>query len=163
MKWLRMPRTTSFDLMLVGVVLALTLLGIAMVYSASGIRALDTLDDPRYYLTWQAVVILGGVGKGADFNGLAKVVAKRARAAVLIGQAADDIAAALAVAGTGKFPMIRASTLADAVRKAAALAQPGDLVLLSPACASFDMFSSADDRGDQFVALVRKLLEATPE
>jgi len=82
---------------------------------------------------------------------------------VLIGQAADDIAAALAVAGTGKFPMIRAATLADAVRKAAALAQPGDVVLLSPACASFDMFSSADDRGDQFVALVRKLLEATPE
>jgi len=63
MKWLRMPRTTSFDLMLVGVVLALTLLGIAMVYSASGIRALDTLDDPRYYLTWQAVwAVIGLVG-----------------------------------------------------------------------------------------------------
>ena len=122
---------------------------------AATITALDAFDRP-------AVVILGGVGKGADFNGLAKVVAKRARAAVLIGQAADDIAAALAVAGTGKFPMIRASTLADAVRKAAALAQPGDLVLLSPACASFDMFSSADDRGDQFVALVRKLLEGAP-
>jgi UDP-N-acetylmuramoylalanine--D-glutamate ligase len=58
--------------------------------------------------------------------------------------------------------MIRASTLAEAVRKAAALAQPGDLVLLSPACASFDMFSSADDRGDQFVALVRKMLGGTP-
>ncbi len=63
MRYLRLPRTTSFDLMLVGVVLALTLLGIAMVYSASGIRALDTLDDPRYYLTWQAVwAAIGLVG-----------------------------------------------------------------------------------------------------
>jgi len=63
MRYLRLSRTTSFDLMLVGVVLALTLLGIAMVYSASGIRALDTLDDPRYYLTWQAVwAAIGLVG-----------------------------------------------------------------------------------------------------
>jgi cell division protein FtsW len=63
MRWLRLPRTTSFDLMLVGVVLAHTLLGIAMVYSASGIRALDTLDDPRYYLTWQAVwAVIGLAG-----------------------------------------------------------------------------------------------------
>ena len=61
MRFLRMPRTTSFDLVLIGVVLALTLLGIAMVYSASGIRALDTLDDPRYYLNWQAVWALLGL------------------------------------------------------------------------------------------------------
>ncbi|HEU5288470.1 MAG TPA: putative lipid II flippase FtsW [Candidatus Limnocylindria bacterium] len=60
---LHLPRTTSFDLTLVVVVLALTLLGIAMVYSASGIRALDTLDDPRYYLTWQAIwAAIGLVG-----------------------------------------------------------------------------------------------------
>ncbi len=52
---LRLPRTTTFDLALMVVVLALTLLGVAMVYSASGIRALDTLDDPRFYLTWQAI------------------------------------------------------------------------------------------------------------
>ena len=55
MKLPRLPRTTTYDLPLIGVVLALTLIGIAMVYSASGIRALDTLDDPKYYLTWQAV------------------------------------------------------------------------------------------------------------
>src|SRR5512141_1593592 len=55
MRGLRLPRTTSYDLTLTLVVLALTLVGIAMVFSASGIRALDTLDDPRYYLTWQAV------------------------------------------------------------------------------------------------------------
>ena len=50
-----MPRTTSYDLVLVVVVLALTLLGIAMVYSASGIKALDALDDPRYFLGWQSL------------------------------------------------------------------------------------------------------------
>lgn len=63
MSRLRLPRTTSYDLTLMGVVLTLTLLGVAMVYSASGIRALDTLDDPRYYLMWQAVwAALGLVG-----------------------------------------------------------------------------------------------------
>ena len=119
---------------------------------AATITALEAFDRP-------AVVILGGVGKGADFNGLAKEVARRARAAVLIGQAADDIAAALAVAGKGKFPMIRASSLAEAVKKASALAQPGDVVLLSPACASFDMFDSYEERGDSFRAAVKALTE----
>ncbi|HUQ40926.1 MAG TPA: putative lipid II flippase FtsW [Candidatus Limnocylindrales bacterium] len=58
-----LPHRTTYDLTLAGVVLALTLLGIAMVFSASGIRALDTLDDPRYYLTWQAVwAAIGLVG-----------------------------------------------------------------------------------------------------
>ena len=57
------PRRTSYDLVLIAVVLGLTLIGIAMVYSASGIRALDTLDDPRYYLGWQALwAALGVVG-----------------------------------------------------------------------------------------------------
>ena len=58
-----LPRRTSYDLVLVAVVLALTLIGIAMVYSASGIRALDTLDDPKYYLGWQALwAVIGVVG-----------------------------------------------------------------------------------------------------
>jgi len=60
---LRLPRTTTYDLTLLLVVLALTLLGIAMVFSASGMRALDTLDDPRYYLSWQALwAAIGLVG-----------------------------------------------------------------------------------------------------
>jgi UDP-N-acetylmuramoylalanine--D-glutamate ligase len=116
--------------------------------------ALDAFDRA-------AVVILGGVAKGADFTALAKEVVRRGRGAVLIGQAADDIGAALAVAGGGAFPIVRAGTLAFAVDAAARMAQHGDVVLLSPACASFDMFSSADDRGDQFVALVRRRLNGT--
>ena len=116
---------------------------------AATITALEAFDRP-------AVVILGGVAKGADFTTLAKAVTKRARGAVLIGQAAEDIAAALAVVGGGTFPIARASSLEFAVDSAAHLAKPGDVVLLSPACASFDMFTSADDRGDQFVALVER-------
>ncbi|HUQ40925.1 MAG TPA: UDP-N-acetylmuramoyl-L-alanine--D-glutamate ligase, partial [Candidatus Limnocylindrales bacterium] len=115
---------------------------------AATITAIAAFERP-------AVVILGGVGKGADFNSLAREVVKRSRGAVLIGQAADDIAASLAVAGKGQFLMVRALSMADAVKKASAMAHAGDVVLLSPACASFDMFSSADDRGDQFVAMVR--------
>ena len=58
-----LPRRTSYDLVLVVVVLALTLLGIAMVYSASGIKALDALDDPRYFLGWQSLwAAIGLVG-----------------------------------------------------------------------------------------------------
>jgi len=114
------------------------------------IKAVDAFARP-------AVVILGGMGKGADFGELARVLVKRARAAVLIGTSADEIAAALDAAGAARaaFSVERASTLEDAVAASRRLARPGDVVLLSPACASFDMFSSADERGDRFTALVR--------
>src|SRR5437773_11233012 len=103
-----------------------------------------------------AVVILGGVSKGADFGELARVVARRARGAVLIGRAADEIASAIAAADPqGKLAVQRAATLDDAVARAREMAQTGDVVLLSPACASFDMFSSADERGEKFAAIVR--------
>jgi UDP-N-acetylmuramoylalanine--D-glutamate ligase len=118
------------------------------------VKALDAFDRP-------AVVILGGVGKNADFTELARVVAKRARAAVLIGTAADEIAGALDAAGASRAGVAveRAPTLEAAVAASRKLARPGDVVLLSPACASFDMFSSADERGDRFTALVRSFTE----
>jgi UDP-N-acetylmuramoylalanine--D-glutamate ligase len=103
-----------------------------------------------------AVAILGGVSKGADFGELARVLAHRARGAVLIGKAADEIASAIATADTkGAVEVRSAKTLEDAVAAARAMARPGDVVLLSPACASFDMFSSADERGEKFTAIVR--------
>jgi UDP-N-acetylmuramoylalanine--D-glutamate ligase len=102
------------------------------------------------------VVILGGVSKGADFGELARVLAVRARGVVLIGRAADEIASAVAGADPkGRLEVRRAATLDDAVGGARAMARPGDVVLLSPACASFDMFSSADERGEKFAAIVR--------
>jgi len=112
----------------------------------------------------RAVVILGGVSKGADFTELARAVVRDARGAVLIGQAADEIAAALERAGSGHppVPIQRAADLPEAVRRATALARPGDVVLLSPAGQSFDMFSSYEERGEVFRATVRDIAAARP-
>ncbi|HKB61127.1 MAG TPA: UDP-N-acetylmuramoyl-L-alanine--D-glutamate ligase [Gallionellaceae bacterium] len=106
-----------------------------------------------------AVVILGGDGKGQDFTPLKAAVMDHARAAVLIGRDADAIAAALE--GSGK-PVVRAQDMADAVRHGAALAEPGDAVLLSPACASFDMFRNYQHRAEVFVAAVQQLKKEAP-
>jgi UDP-N-acetylmuramoylalanine--D-glutamate ligase len=97
-------------------------------------------------------VILGGQGKGADFTPLAAAVRDRARAAYLIGEDAEAIAAALAGAGV---PLTRSGDLERAVADARAAARPGDVVLLSPACASFDQFASYEHRGDRFRTLAR--------
>lgn len=102
----------------------------------------------------RVVAILGGVGKGQDFTPLAAAAARYARAAVLIGEAAGDIAAVLA--GTGVV-VERADTLPDAVRAASRRAQAGDAVLLSPACASFDMFDGYEHRAGVFCDAVAAL------
>jgi len=98
------------------------------------------------------VLIAGGEGKGQDFGPLAPAVKARARAVVLIGRDAPAIEAALAATGV---PLTRATTLEEAVRAAFHLASPGDAVLLSPACASFDMFRNYGHRGDVFAAAAR--------
>ncbi|MEY2952679.1 MAG: hypothetical protein RLZZ401_766 [Pseudomonadota bacterium] len=99
----------------------------------------------------RVVVILGGDGKGQDFSPLAAVVSQFARAVVLIGRDAPLIRAALA--GTGAS-MIDAASMADAVAQAAQRAHPGDAVLMSPACASFDMFDHYEHRAQVFCAAV---------
>jgi UDP-N-acetylmuramoylalanine--D-glutamate ligase len=99
------------------------------------------------------VLIAGGKEKGADFRRLSDAVGGRVRAAILIGEAADAMERALA----GRTAVKRAGSLEDAVRAAAAAADPGDVVLLSPACASFDMFEDFEDRGRAFRAAVEAL------
>ncbi|CAJ0685581.1 UDP-N-acetylmuramoylalanine--D-glutamate ligase [Ralstonia mannitolilytica] len=98
-------------------------------------------------LSKHVVLIAGGDGKGQDFSPLAAPVAQYARAVVLIGRDAPRIREALA--GTG-VALIDAPTLEAAVNEAAAHAQPGDAVLLSPACASFDMFRNYEHRAQVF-------------
>lgn len=98
----------------------------------------------------RTVLIAGGDCKGVDFAALAPVVQRCARAVVLIGRDAPVIAAALP-RGVAR---VTASDMDDAVARAAALARAGDRVLLSPACASFDMFSGFADRGERFVRAV---------
>ncbi|RFC35725.1 MAG: UDP-N-acetylmuramoylalanine--D-glutamate ligase [Candidatus Nitrotoga sp. LAW] len=98
-----------------------------------------------------AVLIAGGEGKGQDFAPLYPVVMQYARAVVLIGRDADKIAAVLQNCGV---PVVHAHDMADAVRLSTSLAQPGDAVLLSPACASFDMFRNYSHRAEVFNAAV---------
>ena len=104
----------------------------------------------------RVVVILGGEGKGQDFAPLAPPVARHARAVVLIGRDAPLIRAALEGAGVA---LLDAPNLPDAVRLAAARAQPGDAVLMSPACASFDMFRHYEHRAEVFRAAVQALAD----
>jgi UDP-N-acetylmuramoylalanine--D-glutamate ligase len=101
------------------------------------------------------VVILGGDGKGQDFAALAAPLARHARAVVLIGRDADTIRAALAALGP-RIQLIAADSLPHAVQRAAEKAQSGDTVLLSPACASFDMFRDYRHRADVFTEAVRE-------
>ena len=106
----------------------------------------------------KAVLIAGGEGKGQDFVPLNSAVAQHARAVVLIGRDAPLIETALHGSGV---PLVRAADMNDAVQQAARLARRGDAVLLSPACASFDMFRNYAHRAEVFVAAVRELTPTT--
>jgi UDP-N-acetylmuramoylalanine--D-glutamate ligase len=113
----------------------------------AAVTALSGMEEPR------AVLIAGGRDKLGSYAPLVEVLRKRGRALVLIGEAADRIAE---TAG-GAIAIERAGSMEEAVSIAARLAQPGDAVLLSPACSSFDMFESYKARGDAFCAAVRAL------
>jgi UDP-N-acetylmuramoylalanine--D-glutamate ligase len=110
------------------------------------IAAVDGLQGPL-------VMIAGGLAKGQDFTPLAAAFGDKVRHVVLIGKDADVIERALA----GVCATERASSMQDAVAAAARAAQPGDTVLLSPACASLDMFRDYGHRGEVFAAAVRAL------
>ncbi|MBI3772963.1 MAG: UDP-N-acetylmuramoyl-L-alanine--D-glutamate ligase [Gammaproteobacteria bacterium] len=102
----------------------------------------------------KVVLVAGGLGKGQDFRPLQPVAADKCRAVILIGKDAPQLKAALG----DVVPVFFAANLGEVVAKARTLAQPGDAVLLSPACASFDMFSGYEDRGEQFAAAVLRTL-----
>lgn len=103
------------------------------------------------------VLILGGKDKGADFTLLRKPMRGRVKKVILIGQAKDKIRAAL----EGFVPLEDAPTLREAVRSGFESAGRGEVVLLAPACASFDMFRNFEDRGRAFKREVRRLAERT--
>jgi UDP-N-acetylmuramoylalanine--D-glutamate ligase len=98
------------------------------------------------------VLIAGGEGKGQDFSPLRDPVKRHARAVVLIGCDREQIASAIAGSGVA---VERAGDMAEAVRLARAVSRSGDVVLLSPACASYDMFRNYNHRGDVFADAVR--------
>ena len=114
-------------------------------------RAIEGVDSP---IIW----IAGGRGKGLSYSGLAEVARRRVKLALLIGESADELEQALA----GHVDCQRCDVLEDAVRVAAESSQPGDVVLLAPACASFDQFESFEHRGDRFREAVLNLEEGRP-
>jgi UDP-N-acetylmuramoylalanine--D-glutamate ligase len=105
----------------------------------------------------KVVLIVGGEGKGQDFSPLRDAVARSARALVLIGRDAPLIESAVAGADV---PILSAESMDQAVALAGDAARPGDAVLLSPACASFDMFRNYKHRGEVFRLAVERRLSA---
>jgi UDP-N-acetylmuramoylalanine--D-glutamate ligase len=108
--------------------------------------ALAAIEGLGADIAGKLVLIAGGDGKGADFSALKAPVARFCRAVVLLGRDAEQIAEALGDAA----PLLRVKTLDEAVQRCAELAQSGDAVLLSPACASLDMFKNFEERGRLF-------------
>jgi UDP-N-acetylmuramoylalanine--D-glutamate ligase len=111
---------------------------------AAALRALSAYEDEPVRL------ILGGSSKGEDFAPLAAAIGPNVGAVYVIGETADELARAIP-------DTIRAGDLATAVERAAAAAQPGEIVLLSPACASYDQFRDFEERGEEFKRLVANL------
>ena len=110
------------------------------------VRAVEAFDDP-------VVLLLGGQDKGGDFEALGRQLAGRVRKVITFGQAGPEIAAKM----EREIEVVRASTLEDAVRRGMEAAEPGEIVLLAPACASFDAFPGYAARGDAFVRAVEAL------
>ena len=110
------------------------------------LKAIAALEGPLW-------IILGGKDKGSDYHPLIAPLAGRVRGVLLIGAAAEKIAQHLG----GMLPLQHAGTLENATRTAFQFAQPGDTVLLAPACASFDQFQSFEHRGEVFKQLVRQM------
>lgn len=113
----------------------------------STMRALDAFEQP-------IILIAGGRDKGSDFGRLSKIISVRVKALVLLGEAREKIKNA--VQEQGYKEIYEVSDLEQAVSTAYSLARTGDVVLLSPACASWDMFKSYEERGDLFRDLVMK-------
>ena len=112
--------------------------------------ALAAIEGLGADIDGKLVLIAGGDGKGADFSALRAPIAAHCRAVVLLGRDAELIAQVLG----DSVPLVRVQTLDEAVQRCAELAQPGDAVLLSPACASLDMFKNFEERGRLFAQAV---------
>jgi UDP-N-acetylmuramoylalanine--D-glutamate ligase len=122
------------------------------------LKALEAFSDESEEEAGKIVLILGGRGKKAPYAPLAPLIQKKARRLILIGEDAETIAKEL-----GDFaPTERAGDMKEAVRISFQAAQPGDVVLLAPACASFDMFRSFEDRGRVFKEEVSSLQSHCP-
>jgi UDP-N-acetylmuramoylalanine--D-glutamate ligase len=115
----------------------------------SAITAIEAFDQP-------VIIIAGGYDKNIPFDEFGQKIAKKAKAAILLGQTAQKIADAITARPKTKIKIKIVNSLAKAVELAKQLAANGDVVLLSPACASYDMFDNFEHRGKEFCRLVRE-------
>jgi UDP-N-acetylmuramoylalanine--D-glutamate ligase len=108
-------------------------------------------------MTRPTVLLVGGRHKGEPYTGLADAIVRSCRAVIAFGEAAGEIMQDLASPLKGKVALheLPDATFAEVMGKARALAMPGDVVLLSPACSSYDMFNNYEERGRTFAALAR--------
>ena len=130
--------------------------GVAFVNDSKATNVASTLVALASY-AGGVHLIAGGRGKRQDFSPLAAAVAERCRAVYLIGEATAELQDALAPAADAGVPLHRRGDLTRAVHAAAAASRPGDTVLLSPACASYDQYPNFEARGDHFRELVEGL------
>jgi UDP-N-acetylmuramoylalanine--D-glutamate ligase len=126
--------------------------GVRWVNDSKGTNVDATAKSLEGYAPGSVLLILGGRDKHGDFAALSELVRRNARVVLTIGEAAPVIEQALA----GAAPIERSTTMENAVARAAALARPGDTVLLSPACASFDQYRDFEERGRHFAELARR-------
>lgn len=129
--------------------------GVVWINDSKGTNIDATMKSLEGMKDGSVILILGGKDKGDDFSRLAPVVAEKAKLVLTIGSAAGAIEDALA----GRASIIRCGALDVAVVRARSLARPGDVVLLSPACASFDQFRNFEQRGERFARLVDEMEE----
>lgn len=125
--------------------------GVRWVNDSKGTNVDATKKSLEGFAPGTVILILGGRDKHGDFAALAPAVASAARTVITIGEAAATIEKAM----DGAVEIERAGTMDQAVRRAAEIARPGDTVLLSPACASFDQYANFEERGRHFAALAR--------
>lgn len=114
----------------------------------ASIKAIEAYSKP-------VILIAGGKNKGSDFSEFAEIVGRKVKEVIVLGEAAPEIIAALESAGYTRYSQV--SSLEQAVSRAARIAAPGDIVLLSPACASWDMFNNYEERGELFISQVMAL------
>jgi UDP-N-acetylmuramoylalanine--D-glutamate ligase len=127
--------------------------GVRYVNDSQATIPLAAIAALEAYAPARVVVIAGGQGKGLDYAPFSDAIAEHCRAAVLLGETADELEQLIGE----RVPVRRAATMDEAVRIAGGLALAGDVVLLSPAAASFDMFADYAARGDAFRSAVAEL------
>lgn len=127
--------------------------GVRYLNDSKGTNVGATVKSLESFPMGRVILIAGGLDKGADFRPLIPVVKERVKATILIGEAREKLQATLKEA----CPIQMAANLDEAVENAHSLAVPGDVILLSPACASFDMFRDFEERGAVFKSVVRRL------